>query len=181
MFQGDIRGMEKRILQNLIQLKSSDVANVRENILHEQQGICLVCKNEIEQGTACLDHDHKKKVGGTGRIRGVLCRNCNIFVAKSENNCKRYGISKAELPQVLRNMADYFERDQYPLIHPSEAPKKKVVTKASWNKMYSWHAKNGTAKRIKPYLMRGNKKVQGLTKPLKKMFEMAGVEPEFYK
>jgi len=162
------------------QLKSKDVPIVRLNILNEQDGLCPICSEEVKD--PCLDHDHRRKRGGTGQIRGVLCRMCNSFVAKSENNCVRYNIQKDDLPDVLRNIANYLEKTHYPLIHPSEGPKRKVVTKASYNKMLRWHKENGTARRVAAYRYSAkDKPAQGLTKPLANMFEMAGVEPEFYK
>ena len=166
--------------KNVRQLKSKDVPEVRAKILKEQKGICPICGKEIVDPV--LDHEHVKRIGGSGQIRGVLDRLCNSFTAKCENNCVRYGIQRDVLPDVLRNIANYLEKAQYPLIHPSEAAPKKIVTKASYNEMLRWHKQNGTDKRVKPY--RYNKKdkpAQGLTKPLARMFEMAGVEPKFYK
>jgi hypothetical protein len=58
----------------------------REVILESQSGKCKLCKQIVEfDGTArqysgCIDHDHK-----TGRIRGILCGNCNTWVGFLEN------------------------------------------------------------------------------------------------
>lgn len=94
----------------------------------------------------------------------------------------RYGITQEELPTVLRSVADYLERAQLPYIHPSEAPKKQILTKTSYNKLkkaYTGKAKFPVYRTIK----KGKtiKNVQGLTKPLEKLFIEYGIEPTFYK
>ena len=164
----------RRSLEEVTQLKASQVKDVRAVILNEQNGRCWICG--CIPKIPCLDHEHKKRRGGSGKIRGVLCNNCNSFLAKSENNCVRYTISKEELPDTLRKMADYLEKKQYPMLHPSEVEKPKKLKKASYNKMYAWHKKNNTEARVAAYPKSGT-----LIKPLQRMFEMAGVEPEFYK
>jgi hypothetical protein len=93
------------------QLTAKEIPQLREEILKLQSGVCPICEHEID-GDACLDHHHVKKVKGTGQIRGVLCRKCNVFIAKSENNCVRYGIDQSELPRILRNTAKYLEKTQ---------------------------------------------------------------------
>ena len=52
------------------QLKHKEVAEVRETILVQQGGVCMVCG--VVPKTPCLDHSHTKRVKGTGLIRGVL-------------------------------------------------------------------------------------------------------------
>jgi len=42
---------------------------VFEEMLAEQDGMCLICE---KPGPEHVDHDH-----GTGRVRGILCFNCN--------------------------------------------------------------------------------------------------------
>jgi len=158
------------------QLKSSEVKKLRSYLIRKQKGKCLICKKDIKR--PCLDHHHKKKVKGTGLIRGVLCSNCNVFLAKAENNSARYAISNKELSGILRGMADYLDRKQIPLIHPSEAPPIPRLTKASYNKLKK--AYNGKAK-FPEYRKRKNKNVQTLTKRFKTLFAEYNIEPEFYK
>lgn len=58
----------------------------REEILANQHGQCLICENEIKfdgsrsQYSACVDHNHK-----TGKVRGILCGNCNTWIGYLEN------------------------------------------------------------------------------------------------
>jgi hypothetical protein len=161
------------------QLKSTDVPKLRNFLLKKHHGLCQICDKVIGEGEAVLDHHHKKKVGGTGLVRGVLCRTCNVFLAKSENNCKRYKIQPHDLPRVLRNMADFLERKQLPYIHPSEAPKKQILKKSSYNKLRK--AYKGRAKFPTYRTNKKDKPVQGLTKQLDKLFKEYGISPEFYK
>ncbi len=159
-----------------IQLKDKDKAPLRAKLLLEQGGLCLVCSREPK--TAVLDHSHKKRVKGTGLIRGVLCSNCNVFIAKSENNCGRYNISQEELPEILRSMADYLERPHLPMIHPSEGPKPKILQKSAYNKLQKVY--RGRAKFPVYRTNAKGKPVQKLTKPLAKLFKEYGIEPTFY-
>lgn len=155
-----------------IQLKQSDVAYVRDELIREQQNICPICDRELTRPV--LDHHHIKKVKGTGRVRQVICSNCNVFLAKIENNAARYGISVEELPNVVSNISTYLFRPQTIYIHPTEAPKRERITKRSYQKL---------CKKIKemgknPPCM---SKTGILTKPLREAYEKVDLEPEFYK
>ena len=39
----------------------------------DQNGCCAICERAISYDRTHTDHDHK-----TGKVRGLLCRNCNI-------------------------------------------------------------------------------------------------------
>lgn len=39
----------------------------------EQDNLCAICRRKDEGRVLCVDHDHK-----TGKVRGLLCTNCNI-------------------------------------------------------------------------------------------------------
>ena len=151
-------------------LKQSDIKPIRKQILEEQNGVCLICGKEPK--IACLDHSHKKRIHGSGLVRGVLCSSCNIFIAKSENNCMRYGFSQKELPDILRKMAKYLEKDHYPYIHPSEVEKPKKLKKRSYNVLKK--AYRGRAK-FPPYPKSGN-----LIKKLAILFDEYNITPQFY-
>jgi hypothetical protein len=156
----------------MYQLKSKDIPKYRDEILNnDQNGVCAIC-GKIPK-TPCLDHHHKKRIKGTGQIRGVLCSSCNIFLAKAENNASRYGVSKENLPHILRRMATYLEKEPYDLIHPSEKPPEPKLQKTSYNALKRVY--NGKAK-FPPY-----PKSRKMTKPLKKLFKRFKVEPKFYK
>ncbi len=47
-----------------------------EELLRTQQGVCAICRAK-ENRSLAVDHDHK-----TGRVRGLLCTNCNQGLGK---------------------------------------------------------------------------------------------------
>lgn len=75
--------------------KRLGVCNVRyEDMLVQQRGVCAICKgvlNSSRYTKLAVDHDHK-----TGRVRGLLCTNCNTAV----------GLMK-DSPGRLRAAANY--------------------------------------------------------------------------
>lgn len=62
--------------------KESEV--LRGSLIAAQDNTCVLCLDTLEGKTACLDHDHK-----SGRIRSVLCLNCNGIEGKIFNLCRR--------------------------------------------------------------------------------------------
>jgi coenzyme F420-reducing hydrogenase gamma subunit len=65
-----------------------------ERMLAEQAGVCLGCKTLSEGEHLAVDHCH-----ATGRVRGLLCRNCNLTLGNVQDK-----------PEVLRALADYLDR-----------------------------------------------------------------------
>lgn len=57
------------------------------HMLTEQNGACAVCKTTVT-GNRCryfdVDHDHE-----TGKVRGLLCRRCNVTLGVIEKNRER--------------------------------------------------------------------------------------------
>jgi len=52
--------------------RGTDNPELFAKILEEQGGVCAICSSDKH---LCLDHEH-----GTGRVRGVICRDCNLRV-----------------------------------------------------------------------------------------------------
>lgn len=49
-----------------------------ERLLREQKGACAICRQPFKNSKAThVDHDHK-----TGKVRGVLCSECNQGIGK---------------------------------------------------------------------------------------------------
>lgn len=107
-----------RCVSKVVQLEPKDVKPLRDKLLTEQNGICLICNKPVK--SPVLDHSHKKKNKGTGLVRGVLCSGCNVLLGKNENNCVRCGVKNTELPYILHKMSVYLQKEHLPYIHPSE-------------------------------------------------------------
>ncbi|WP_256360620.1 endonuclease domain-containing protein [Methylomonas koyamae] len=99
-----------------MQIKSFQIKPLREQLLKEQDGKCALCGFDCE--VPCLDHSHF-----TGRIRGVICRNCNVALGRYENGCVRSG-RKDRILDIAKNLSDYLlnERSE---IHPVHGKKKR--------------------------------------------------------
>lgn len=78
----------------------------RERLLDEQEGLCLVCEEEIPPDgrgwmRGAVDHDHSCCPGSEscgGCVRGILCKNCNFAIGLMNDSAER-----------LRSAADYLE------------------------------------------------------------------------
>jgi hypothetical protein len=73
--------------QCYLRLKYNLSVEEYNRMLEAQNGVCAICgKNEtrICKGSKCnlsVDHNHE-----TGKIRALLCSNCNVMLAKCEEN-----------------------------------------------------------------------------------------------
>lgn len=77
-----------------------------QELLDDQDGNCKVCgrHHSIFRGTFHVDHSHKD-----GRIRGLLCNNCNKHV-----------VSNHEDGELLRRAGDYIENSSTGFYVPEE-------------------------------------------------------------
>ena len=146
----------------ILELKHKDIKPLRDVLIEYQNNICPICSNTIER--PCLDHEHKKGLGGSGLIRGALCSNCNAYLGKVENNTKRYGISIKDLPKILTNISKYLLQPHLPYLHPSEVEKPKSLSKRFYAKVVRWAKQVGI--KVPAYPKSGT-----LTKPIEKMYK----------
>lgn len=61
--------------------------------IQSQGGVCAVCKTQPIDKRSHIDHDH-----ASGRVRGILCANCNHGLGKFRDE-----------PALLRAAASYLE------------------------------------------------------------------------
>ena len=53
-----------------------------EDLLEAQNGLCAICKEKCLSGRRlAVDHDHV-----TGKVRGLLCLNCNTLLGKAHDD-----------------------------------------------------------------------------------------------
>lgn len=101
---------KKRVfdVENSQRLRNTDeAAQFRNHLLSKQNNIDPITGEEITDPV--LDHAHF----GEQRCRAVLQRECNSFEGKVQNAFNRYMKHLTDVPisEVLRNLADYLERD----------------------------------------------------------------------
>lgn len=111
-----------------MKLKHSEIKPYREQILEEQNHMCGLCGEYVEDSEAVLDHNHSN-----GLIRKVLHRGCNALLGKIENNMKRNRVDIMRLELICSNLASYIGSDWTALIHPTHKTEeeKKVARAAS--------------------------------------------------
>lgn len=63
----------------------------------EKCAICRVSFNNGKLGQACIDHDHK-----TGKVRGILCRGCNLILGHIEKNNNFLTLAKQYLNKLVK-------------------------------------------------------------------------------
>ena len=79
--------------QNLKRMGIGMTIEIYEAMLAEQGGRCLICKDQPDPMALAVDHCHE-----TGRVRGLLCRGCNVGLGHFTDD-----------PERLRAAADYLE------------------------------------------------------------------------
>jgi hypothetical protein len=167
----------------LRQLKAKDVPDLRTQILNEQNGRCAICGIQITNDTGIsLDHQHKTSrevIGedGAGLIRGVLCRSCNVWEGKIWNNTNRYiqPNNTQDRINMLNKLIQYYAKDNYPLVHPSEEPDEPKLMKSSYNKLKKLYESSESKAKFPEY-----PKSKKMTKSLQKFYDLYELQPEFY-
>jgi len=165
---------------NVKYLKYSDIKKKREEIYEHQDRKCLICGETAGKDNITLDHQHKLFKNqplikdGAGLIRGVLCKVCNSWEGKIFKNFRRMGLHKKQLSlqELLRNLADYLDREKYLLIHPTEKPKERKISKRNYNTLKKIYIKSGQKKKF-PIFPKSGK----LTKPLNQLFVEFQIDP----
>ena len=64
----------------------------------EQNGVCAICEKpgDGKWKKLCVDHDHK-----TGKVRQLLCRNCNMILGQVDDNINH-----------LEKLTEYLQKHQ---------------------------------------------------------------------
>jgi hypothetical protein len=77
-----------------------------DSMLASQDGTCAICYAEPRPGKRNfhVDHDHE-----TGKVRGILCHNCNTAVGLLDENLERLSAATSYLRKfgaLARNMPE---------------------------------------------------------------------------
>jgi hypothetical protein len=67
------------------------------SVIASHRGTCWLCDKVVTGFDMCVDHDH-----ATGRVRGILCRNCNCGLGLAEDK-----------PKIIESLIAYLERAQH--------------------------------------------------------------------
>lgn len=174
-----------KIPEGYIPMKQGDIKELRYKIWKDNGERCPVLNKKIKFEDTALDHQHKRKDEQFGPDKGVIRTTLdfrvNQVLGKLENSIKRTGLHNDpdfNLPDFLRNQADYFEAGQYTdedgnyYIHPREVPKEPNVSKRNYNRLKKQYLAENRKRRFPDY-----PKSKKLTKPLKELFEEFGIEP----
>lgn len=161
----------------MIQLKYSDIPELREKILENQQFKCAICGKVIDGKNSTLDHQHKnnknEEIGfnGAGLVRGVLCRDCNSVEGKITNALKRYKRINNTSDKIvfLKQLIHYYQQPLTEYIHPTEKIKEPNISKRQYNKLKKLY--NQKAK-FPEYPKSGK-----LTVKLKQLFNKYNINP----
>jgi len=99
-YQKAYRGLSPNVQKGRALRESFGISLEQYQKMHdEQDGKCKICcqpETQMRNGKVralAVDHDHK-----TGKIRGLLCSDCNTGIGKLKDD-----------PNVLRKAADYLE------------------------------------------------------------------------
>ena len=172
------------------ELKAKDIKILKEKLHKQNSGVCPLLGTKVPLDKCALDHIHKLKAEpyaeDKGTIRNAIEFRANAMEGKITNNWKRYfGADESnhpiDLPNFLRNLADYLEAGAYCedgdfYIHPSEVPKARKVKKSSYNTMIKLFKEKYPKKKVPPY-----PKSCKLTKGLGKLFEEFNIADYYYK
>ena len=99
-----------------MRIKAGDIPALRINISLSQFNKCKLCGIDLNTVVPCLDHDHTN-----GKIRGVLCGNCNGIEGKIFNlarRAKRGGTETMFLNSILLYW-DLYSKEPRDIIHPT--------------------------------------------------------------
>ena len=167
-------------MEKLVQLKPKDIKPLRDKLLLQQNGKCLLSGEIIEDlSGVSLDHQHKFRYetngeDGAGCIRGVLSREMNLLEGKIWNNTTRHlnPNNVHERIEFLQKLIRFYRKGTTHFIHPSEKIKELKVSKRNYKKLAKVYALSNAKKKFPEY-----PKSAKLTVALKGLFEMFEIEP----
>lgn len=157
------------------QLKNQKEANeLRAKLLEEQGYICPITGFKLTMGNCVLDHNHR-----TGHVRGVIFGGANRVL--QDTQWIRYGLRPEIHALMLRNMADYIEKEPLDYLHHACRPQKQIIKKSNYIKLGKLIIKDkGAVPSWWGYVETRGRRGQHLSDRLKALYDKYGLEPEYY-
>lgn len=169
--------------KELLQLKQDDLKRIREELYIAQDKKCAILKKEFPIEKMVVDHKHKawyEAVGenNAGLVRGCLHFQVNAWEGKVLNTYKRLGMAALgmPLPELLRSLADYLEKEPLNLIHPNEKPKPKRLGKRLFAQINKAYKQKYPKRKALEYPKHKPNKLPILTERWLKLMEELGIE-----
>lgn len=97
----------------LLNSKSAD--ELKQKLFEEQNKCCKLCGNEFEgpYNKQHLDHDHSLEGSNAGKIRGLLCPQCNMLEGMIKHKFVRSGLKGRSVDYIewMRALIEYVDSD----------------------------------------------------------------------
>lgn len=109
----------------MIQLKRSEIPEIKEKLLKKQKGLCKICNRDLTvlpSRDVCLDHNHK-----TWMVRAVLCRQCNSLEGKIHRYFIRVGAHNQgiDFVEFLKGLIKFQKHKDTKYRYPEKPSKRK--------------------------------------------------------
>lgn len=73
--------IKRRHMVRRVKLRYGITAEVYDDLLKYQNGVCAICGQPDKRKMLGVDHNH-----ATGKIRGLLCHSCNVFIGHARES-----------------------------------------------------------------------------------------------
>lgn len=73
--------VSRRHMARRVKLRYGITAEVYDDLLEYQKGVCAICGKPDTRKMLGVDHNHL-----TGKVRGLLCHSCNVLIGHAREN-----------------------------------------------------------------------------------------------
>lgn len=101
-------------------LTYTDIPTIKVELLEQQNHKCKLCDQELLIERATLDYSLR-----TGLLRGVLHKECDLFLRKFENNIVANKLTDNQMNKLIVNIGGYIIKDHTNITHPNVYSKRR--------------------------------------------------------